>query len=484
MSRNAKDFEDVLSSFEKCLPLKVGAIISLYKDLKKNSKVADFIISLRDETVSARARAILMRKLSRVYMKFKSYRHCYNHHWDDMVNFANETFDLPPAFYISDSPTCVDSSSDVTPSIQQTVFPLSKILTRQQCDQCKVLQSSIDNYRTKNKQLRKICKLGYPHTRYDVRLAARRKQETITNLRRKNELLSKKIIQLRRQHKVVPKKPSKHKKKPLTSLQYNINKLQTQNIDILKENNSLKLELDRLRQLATSKVINTKEGKCYSYNVRKVIYCMLSHNVPVQHQSSLLQNIVKNLCKSELSSIPDTTTCSQMAYEMSILADLQTAEVLMNSKEFTFRLDKTSIVGSHLSDIIIRTAGQCYLLNITNLQDDTASDFSDHICSSLQQIAFIYSKYNNKDLTQVTSSIICAINSFNLSLNERVVKLLKERIDFDVLELKCNLHPLDEIANNCTESLMKIDTERGVKSKAFGNSCSLANILYGISKMR
>ena len=221
--------------------------------------------------------------------------------------------------------------------------------------------------------------------------------------------------------------------------------------------------------------------------MRKAVYCMLSHNVPIQHQPTLLQNIVKYLCKSELSSTPDPTTCSQMAYEMSALADLQTAEVLMNGKDFTLGLDGTSIMGSHLSDIHIRTEEQCYLLSIANLPGGTASDYSDHVCSSLQQIAIIYSKYNNKDPIEVTSTIIHAINNFisdRAPVNGKIVKLLRDRIDLNVLELKCNLHPLDGIANKCRESLKRIDKQRGVKSGTFGSSCSLANVLYGISKMR
>ena len=177
---------------------------------------------------------------------------------------------------------------------------------------------------------------------------------------------------------------------------------------------------------------------------------------------------------------------------MSVLADLQTEEALLCHKGMTLGIDGTSIMSAHLSDAHLSdahltTVNQCYLLSIVYPPDGTARGYTNQVCTALQQIANIYSKFNNKDLSQVTLSIIQSITNFisdRAPVNGKVAKLLKECLDLDMLELKCNLHPLDGIANKCRECLKRLDKEREAKSETFGSSCSLANILYGISKMR
>ena len=221
MSRTAKDFEVVLSSFEKSLPLTIGAVISIYKDVKKEQEVANFIISLTDKTVSVRDKKLLMRKLYRVIHKFKSFKYNFCWFWDDMINFVNRTFDLPPTFHsanISISPT----------PIPPTISTVPDSLTRQQCTQCKILQSSMNIYKNKIKHLKKVCTVGDFYNKYDFKRAVTRKQETINRLKKKNEILNRKLAKLRRQHREVPKKRTYKRQNTLSSLRCDIKKMRTQ----------------------------------------------------------------------------------------------------------------------------------------------------------------------------------------------------------------------------------------------------------------
>ena len=45
------------------------------------------------------------------------------------------------------------------------------------------------------------------------------------------------------------------------------------------------------------------------------------------------------------------------------------------------------------------------------------------------------------------------------------------------LELKCNVHPLYGISN-------VYDNDNGIQSCTFGSDCAVANVIYGLTKMR
>ena len=53
-----------------------------------------------------------------------------------------------------------------------------------------------------------------------------------------------------------------------------------------------------------------------------------------------------------------------------------------------------------------------------------------------------------------------------------------------MLELNCNVHPLDGIAKKCTNILKNYDAEMAIKSDTFGRDCCVVNLIYGITKMR
>lgn len=69
-------------------------------------------------------------------------------------------------------------------------------------------------------------------------------------------------------------------------------------------------------------------------------------------------------------------------------------------------------------------------------------------------------------------------------MNHCVVQRLGMMFDSELLELKCNLHPLDGLVNAARQALRKIDLEHEVQSTTFGRDCQAANFIYGLSKMR
>ena len=258
----------------------------------------------------------------------------------------------------------------------------------------------------------------------------------------------------------------------------------------LKKLRNENASLNKSRELNLNHEVNsieTKEKNQYKYNLRKSIFCMLSHNVPVDHIPSLIINITKNISNKHLSSVPGRSTCCQMAYEMSVLSDLQTGEAILASMNMTIGLDGTTVQGQHISEIHIMSTNMPYLINLVDLPGGTAVDYAKHATDALEQISRIVCSYIGGNLINVCEKVLKSISNIisdRAAVNGKVVRLLRDNLQMDLLEYKCNLHPLDSIAGKCRETLKKFDKEKEYKSQTFGNSCCVANIVYGIPKMR
>ena len=53
-----------------------------------------------------------------------------------------------------------------------------------------------------------------------------------------------------------------------------------------------------------------------------------------------------------------------------------------------------------------------------------------------------------------------------------------------IVELNCNVYPLDGMASSARSALKKIDIEHELKSGVFGSDCALAKFVYAVTKMR
>ena len=66
-----------------------------------------------------------------------------------------------------------------------------------------------------------------------------------------------------------------------------------------------------------------------------------------------------------------------------------------------------------------------------------------------------------------------------------VVQSLQSSLDIELLELKCNVHPLDGIAKRCKDLLKVYDKEYNITSDIFGSErCCAVSFMYAMTKMR
>ena len=61
---------------------------------------------------------------------------------------------------------------------------------------------------------------------------------------------------------------------------------------------------------------------------------------------------------------------------------------------------------------------------------------------------------------------------------------LEQRLSIELLELTCNVHPLDRPSTEARKTLKKVDSKYEIKTSLFENDCCAANVTYGLSKMR
>ncbi|XP_047146716.2 uncharacterized protein LOC124819371 [Hydra vulgaris] len=227
---------------------------------------------------------------------------------------------------------------------------------------------------------------------------------------------------------------------------------------------------------------NTKNEKCYSADIRTLIYDMLVCQVPTHSVPSLLHKIGEHT-GYQFSQIPHRTTVEQMMRELGVLSDLQTAEIAFTTKDLTLGFDATTQEGVHVNAVHLTTESVCMVVAIDQLPGGTAYDYQSHITKSVDNLAKLYSDFYKLKYTDVRSTIIGNITntmSDRVATNHATVSKLNLVWQKSLNELNCHLHPLDTMTSSCKSSLKALETSKG---KLFGRDCIAANIVVQLNKL-
>ena len=101
----------------------------------------------------------------------------------------------------------------------------------------------------------------------------------------------------------------------------------------------------------------------------------------------------------------------------------------------------------------------------------------------MKDLAETYAGWVGEDTEDATSCIkgkVSSTLSDRVAVNHCVTERMKETFNQDIIELHCNVHPLDSIASK-TRSALK---QTGVKGQLFGKDCALVNLIHSLSKLR
>ena len=235
----------------------------------------------------------------------------------------------------------------------------------------------------------------------------------------------------------------------------------------------------------------SKDGKSYSANVCRLIYNELVCDVPVKHCGYLLSVFFSELCGKRLTNVPRPSTCAQMAYELSIITTLQLMEYLLDrakDNNICLSWDATTVEGCHINEIhftVDRT--NCLVLDVRHLPGGKTSDYVTHITSALAEATDLYVRYAGRSHEEIFNAIksrVTATLTDRAAVNACVTRQLSDEFETQLIQLNCNVHPLDSVARVVKQSLIKVDESHEIKGSCFGSEGTAANLINAISTLR
>ena len=216
--------------------------------------------------------------------------------------------------------------------------------------------------------------------------------------------------------------------------------------------------------LRENECINTKcNEKTYSTACRKAIYHCLLNQVPVTSVYNVIEAVILELCDKAIDVMPDSKFVSVCGYELGIISDLQVGEILYSSENVTLSWDSTTVDGQRINEVhfsIATIPPTSYVMQLGVLPGGTCDDYLTHITNCFDDIAETYDAYNQLDIILVKHLFVQHIKNTltdRVAVNHCVVQALNTDLDIELLELKCNVYPIDGIAKKCTDLLIVYD---------------------------
>ena len=278
--------------------------------------------------------------------------------------------------------------------------------------------------------------------------------------------------------------------KKLSVLSGVISKLEKDKLKLEKEIKNLELYIDDIEcsNAASEDLPPPPENvtvKQFDPDVRRVIYEALHSKVPLAHAQGLITCTLKTLGNHDTPVLPSKSTIARMSTEVSVLSCLQAVEALLDSDCATLAWDATTLAGKHLNEIHIQTESKTFTVSVQELPGGKTVEYVAHITSVINRMAELYGAYRGLDAVAVKEQIISKIRSTmsdRASVNSCVVRELRQLWSIDLVELHCNLHPLDSFSSQIRSSLKNLDSEWSLN--VTGRDCCVANFLYCLSKLR
>lgn len=377
-----------------------------------------------------------------------------------------------------------------------------KTLEHDQKEYTRKILHSEEKYKKLNNEVKKI---EFKHKEVKNKLLAYQPKRINEMLKRKNHRIS----VLMKRVKSLRKSVNDHKSKRKNTLEVNKVKHQQHSnasywkhkiahlksqLDHLKEKNAhlefenSKLDPNKTNKDETTPIVTKKGTKTYGSNIRKCIYHCLQRQVPVEHAGDVISFIVREMTGRELLDVPSRSSIVRMGREMGVIADLQGAETLLSNANNTLSWDGTSLKGKHLNEIHVCTGKENIVLGVSNLAGGNTKDYTDDIVNTVDNLMSDYGTYRLLDKTETISkgkeNISCTLTD-RVRVNHCVVRELEKDFGKGLVELNCNVHPLDGMANKAKQVLKAREKkEPTIDGKLFGKEALAVKIILAVSKLK
>lgn len=228
-----------------------------------------------------------------------------------------------------------------------------------------------------------------------------------------------------------------------------------------------------------SVVETKKDGKTYSVETRMKVFDALVSQVLTENIPKLMDKFAKR-SGEKLTDVPIRATVEQMARELGVIADLQSSEIAIKTKDITVGFDATTQEGVHVNSIHFTTKTDSNVIAIDQLPDD----YHQHVSGSVDHLASVYSDFHEEEYEHCRTTLIKNISNTmtdRVAVNHCTIQKLEETWGKSLNELNCHLHPLDTIASSCRSALKSLETGKG---QLFGKNCLAGNLVLQINKFR
>ena len=460
----------------------------------------------------------LSQSITRLLASVKDMKKCLSRTWDNLVSFLNQKFTVPlnssSTLHVLSLPhyTSGEGGHTSCPVSNTLISDCHKCanrriaLRRMFASKVSLKAKLLNKHSTNNKRLSQaLSRKKAIEAVIRSKLTAAKKEinakdTLIRKLKNDNVVLKhgssqSEVRSLRRLLAVIRSKFRKFKishthlvqvlKRENNVLRHQVHNLKADNDILQSEYNS-----DVLMQTEPKYIDTKSDGKSYSTSCRKAIYYCLEYHVPVTCICPVIEVILNQMAGLKVTSLPEPSTVSYLAYELGVLSDLQVGEIMYNGNNITLSWDSTTINGEHINEVHISVSlvpPKSYVLSLRSLAGGTTEDYMSHICDSINSIIATYAAYHGVDYLHAKSRIIKHLKntlSDRVAVNHCVVQQLESAFEVELLELKCIIHPLDGIAKKCTNILKVYDNQNNVTSDTFGRDCCAVNFIIAMNKMR
>ena len=265
--------------------------------------------------------------------------------------------------------------------------------------------------------------------------------------------------------------------------EHNNLKRYSQNIEL-----TLKDAISKESESRTDGKITIKTGKSYTPDIRKMVYQQLTCDVPVKNCGHIISAFFSIFLKKELNSVPSPASCAQMAYELGVITTIQLMEHMLNNSAICLSWDATTVDGAHINEIHLTVnKTECLSLDVRHIAGGKTADYVSHIVSALTEAADLYARYVAKPQQEIFSELKARISctlTDRAAVNACVTRQLCEELDSQLLQLNCNIHPLDSVARRAKQQLARLDESWDIKGSCFGTDGCATNLINAVSVLR
>lgn len=134
--------------------------------------------------------------------------------------------------------------------------------------------------------------------------------------------------------------------------------------------------------------------------------------------------------------------------ELGFLSDVKTFLAVQSTENCTLVFDYTTQDGKHVKCVLLTTPSSSHLVSLGRLPGGTAMDYKQHISDCINNLAKVGSTSTGISVDAILKLILLKIKcclTDQAPVNHSTVSLLEKEWQINLVELHCNLHPLEAV---------------------------------------